>query len=153
MSLTWKIQMHLQDIQSLVVMIFLHRCLKRFKDKGTSETQIFILDFIHIYSPKATGTNGIGHEKWNVEEEEDYSQDEHLCPACLKPGQWGLLSPMHNRTSNFCLLLFLLAKESLLHIHDSFLSRLLLSHGDFLNTLFPGALHLLSTAHVINTSR
>ena len=87
MSLTWKIKMHLQEIQSLIVIIFLHRCLNHFTDEETSETQIFICDFTQIYSPKAHGINGIGHEKWKVEEEEDYTQYVHICLACLKPEQ------------------------------------------------------------------
>ena len=82
--------MHLQDIQSLVEIIFLHRCLNCSKDKGTSVTKIFILEFTEVYSPKALGINVTGHKKWNVEEEEDYHQDEHICSVCLKPGQCGL---------------------------------------------------------------
>ena len=68
--------MHLQDIQSLVEIIFLHRCLNCSNDESTSVTKIFFNEFTEIYSLKAPGING--HEEWNIEEEEDYHQDQHI---------------------------------------------------------------------------
>ena len=118
-SFQFKIQIYLQNIKSLVEIIFLNRFLNCCQDESTSWSQIFILNFIQIYSPKAPGINEIGHEKCNIKEEEDSHQNEHIFPA-LNLGSVDCDEPCISLHQISACIYFFVQRWGLLHIHDSF---------------------------------
>lgn len=153
LSLTWKIQMHLQDIQSLGEIIILLRLQNCFKVEGTTYILVFSFDFIQIYCPKALGINEICHEKRHVEEEEDSHQNEHIFPALNLGSVDSEMACIAAHQISFRFY-FCGQRRGLLHIRDSFFFlRLVLSPGGILSTFFPGALQLVVITHVINTGR
>ena len=61
--------------------LFLHRLLYCKNQEDTSCTMVSIPVFILLHFPKASGRNKISHKKWNVQEQEEENQGEHIFPV------------------------------------------------------------------------